>query len=79
MSASGIAIKINPVEHAAIGFWEVIKNIFTHLALYRKAVSIMKKEMPDDGILVDYVPSIAVTPELQQKLLVTNPNKLYWS
>ena len=39
----------------------------------------MKKEMPDDGILVDYVPSIAVTPELQTKLLVTNPNNLYWS
>lgn len=39
----------------------------------------MKKEMPDDGILVDYVPSIAVTKELQQKLLVTNPNNLYWS
>lgn len=39
----------------------------------------MKKEMPDDGILVDYVPSIATTPELQQKLLVTNPNNLYWT
>jgi 2-pyrone-4,6-dicarboxylate lactonase len=39
----------------------------------------MKKEMPDDGILVDYVPSIATTPELQEKLLVTNPTKLYWS
>ncbi|BDU10482.1 2-pyrone-4,6-dicarboxylate hydrolase [Aurantimicrobium sp. INA4] len=39
----------------------------------------MKTEMPDDGILVDYVPSIAVTPELQEKLLVTNPNTLYWS
>lgn len=39
----------------------------------------MKKEMPDDGILVDYVPSIAATPELQDKLLVTNPNNLYWS
>jgi 2-pyrone-4,6-dicarboxylate lactonase len=39
----------------------------------------MKTEMPDDGILVDYVPSIATTPELQEKLLVTNPNKLYWS
>ena len=39
----------------------------------------MKTEMPDDGILVDYVPSIAATPELQEKLLVTNPNKLYWS
>ena len=39
----------------------------------------MKSEMPDDGILVDYVPSIAVSPELQKKLLVTNPNNLYWS
>ena len=39
----------------------------------------LKKEMPDDGILVDYVPSIAVTQELQVKLLVTNPNILYWS
>jgi 2-pyrone-4,6-dicarboxylate lactonase len=39
----------------------------------------MKKEMPDDGILVDYVPSIATTPVLQQKLLVTNPTNLYWS
>jgi len=39
----------------------------------------MKKEMPDDGILVDYVPSIATTANLQQKLLVTNPTTLYWS
>jgi len=39
----------------------------------------MKTEMPDDGILVDYVPSIAPTAELQEKLLVTNPNNLYWS
>jgi len=39
----------------------------------------MKKEMPDDGILVDYVPSIATTSALQQKLLVTNPTNLYWS
>ena len=39
----------------------------------------MKKEMPDDGILVDYVPSIATTQSLQEKLLVQNPNQLYWS
>lgn len=39
----------------------------------------MKNEMPDDGILVDYVPSIATTEALQKKLLVTNPNNLYWS
>ncbi|MDR6639484.1 amidohydrolase family protein [Paenarthrobacter nitroguajacolicus] len=39
----------------------------------------MRNEMPDDGILVDYVPSIATTQDLQEKLLVTNPNTLYWS
>jgi 2-pyrone-4,6-dicarboxylate lactonase len=39
----------------------------------------LKNEMPDDGKLVDYVPAIATTPELQQKLLVTNPTNLYWS
>lgn len=39
----------------------------------------MKNEMPDDGILVDYVPSVATTATLQKKLLVTNPTTLYWS
>ena len=39
----------------------------------------MVKEAPDDGILVDYIPKIAVTAELQQKLLVNNPMRLYWS
>ena len=39
----------------------------------------MKNHMPDDGILVDYVPSIATTASLQEKLLVTNPTTLYWS
>lgn len=39
----------------------------------------MKTEMPDDGILLDYVPSIARTSTLQSKLLVANPNHLYWS
>lgn len=39
----------------------------------------MKSHMPDDGDLVDYIPSIATTPELQRKLLVDNPRRLYWS
>jgi len=39
----------------------------------------MKKEAPDDGVLVDIIPKIATTPALQQKLLVDNPMKLYWS
>ena len=38
----------------------------------------LKDHMPDDGLLVDFIPQIAPTAELQQKLLVTNPMKLYW-
>lgn len=38
----------------------------------------LKSHMPDDGLLVDFIPSIARTPELQQKLLVENPTRLYW-
>jgi 2-pyrone-4,6-dicarboxylate lactonase len=39
----------------------------------------MKSHMPDDGKLVDYIPRIATTPELQRKLLVDNPTRLYWA
>ena len=39
----------------------------------------MKSHMPDDGKLVDYLPRIATTPELQRKLLVDNPMRLYWT
>ncbi len=39
----------------------------------------MPVEAPDDGVLVDIIPKIAVTAELQRKLLVDNPMRLYWS
>jgi len=39
----------------------------------------MKSHMPDDGNLVDFIPKIAVTAELQRKLLVDNPMRLYWN
>jgi 2-pyrone-4,6-dicarboxylate lactonase len=38
----------------------------------------LKNHMPDDGLLVDFIPLIATTPELQRKLLVDNPVRLYW-
>jgi len=38
----------------------------------------MPKEAPDDGVLVDMIPKVAPTAELQKKLLVDNPMKLYW-
>ncbi|KRE40790.1 amidohydrolase family protein [Knoellia sp. Soil729] len=34
--------------------------------------------MPDDGLLVDWIPRIATTAEQQQALLVDNPMRLYW-
>jgi 2-pyrone-4,6-dicarboxylate lactonase len=34
--------------------------------------------MPDDGLLVDFIPGIATTKVLQRKLLVDNPMRLYW-
>ena len=39
----------------------------------------METRIPDDGRLVDVIPRIAVTGELQRKLLVDNPMRLYWS
>jgi 2-pyrone-4,6-dicarboxylate lactonase len=38
----------------------------------------MKSHMPDDGNLVDLVPRIAPTEDLQRRLLVDNPMRLYW-
>jgi 2-pyrone-4,6-dicarboxylate lactonase len=39
----------------------------------------MKTHMPDDGDLVDLLPRIAPTAELQRRLLVDNPMRLYWN
>jgi len=38
----------------------------------------LKNHMPDDGLLVDWIPHIATTEEAQKKLLVDNPMRLYW-
>ena len=38
----------------------------------------LKDHMPDDGLLVDFIAQVAATPELQRKLLVDNPTRLYW-
>jgi len=38
----------------------------------------MTTHAPDDGKLVDFIARIAVTEELQRKLLVDNPMRLYW-
>ena len=38
----------------------------------------MQDAIPEDGALVDMIPRIAPTAELQRKLLVDNPLRLYW-
>ena len=38
----------------------------------------MKSHMPDDGLLVDFIPRIATGPAQQRALLVDNPVRLYW-
>jgi 2-pyrone-4,6-dicarboxylate lactonase len=38
----------------------------------------MTEYAPDDGVTVNWIPSIAPTTDLQQKLLVDNPTRLYW-
>ena len=38
----------------------------------------LKTHMPDDGALVNLIPRVAPTEELQHKLLIDNPMRLYW-
>jgi 2-pyrone-4,6-dicarboxylate lactonase len=38
----------------------------------------LRSHMPDDGQLVDLIPRIAPSAELQRRLLVDNPLRLYW-
>ncbi|MDP3675781.1 MAG: amidohydrolase family protein [Novosphingobium sp.] len=39
----------------------------------------MQDAIPDDGHLVDMIPRIAPTADLQQRLMVSNPERLYWA
>jgi 2-pyrone-4,6-dicarboxylate lactonase len=38
----------------------------------------LKDHMPDDGLLVDFIPQVAAASDLQELLLVDNPMRLYW-
>lgn len=39
----------------------------------------MQDNIPDDGHLVNMIPRIAVTADLQRRMLVDNPMRLYWA
>ncbi len=38
----------------------------------------LKDHMPDDGLLVDFIPHVAPSAAAQRRLLVDNPMRLYW-
>ena len=48
------------------------------IGLFGSFVKDSVNENSDVDLLVDFIPQIAVTPSLQQKLLVDNPTRLYW-
>lgn len=39
----------------------------------------MKSHAPDDGLLTDLIPEIAPSTEAREKLLIKNPERLYWA
>ena len=39
----------------------------------------LKGHVPDDGLLVDWIARIATTDDFRRKLLVSNPDRLYWA
>jgi 2-pyrone-4,6-dicarboxylate lactonase len=39
----------------------------------------MQDNIPDDGHLVDMIPRIAVSEDLQRRMLVDNPMRMYWA
>jgi 2-pyrone-4,6-dicarboxylate lactonase len=39
----------------------------------------MRTHTPDEGQLVDFIPHIAPSADLQRKLLIDNPMRLYWA
>jgi 2-pyrone-4,6-dicarboxylate lactonase len=66
-----------------------IAELGWHVVIYFEAIDLpdlwdfwphpnLRDHMPDDGLLVDFIPHIAATAERQRKLLVDNPMRLYW-
>jgi lipid-A-disaccharide synthase len=53
MRAAGIDMRLDPVRHAAMGYWEVLKTLPFHLSLFFSAKNIIKKEKPDVLVVID--------------------------
>jgi 2-pyrone-4,6-dicarboxylate lactonase len=73
--------KIGPHEYAdVVPFAKRVVELFPDRVLWGTdwPHPNMTTHAPDDGKLVDFIPRIATTAELQRKLLVDNPMRLYW-
>lgn len=53
MRAAGIDVKLDPVKHAVMGYWEALKTLPFHLGLLLKAEAVIKKEKPDVLVVID--------------------------
>lgn len=54
MISSGIKVKVDSSELGVVGIFEVFKNIFTFINIFRYLVKEAAKERPDAVILIDY-------------------------
>ena len=54
MIASGIPVKVDSTELGVMGVIEVMKLLFTFIAIYFKLVKAARRERPDAVVLIDY-------------------------
>ncbi len=54
LRAAGVKVVLPLVDYAIVGFRQVLTRLFPILRIYRRALSIIKKERPDALVVVDY-------------------------
>lgn len=53
MCSAGIDVRLDPVKHAVMGYWEALLSMPVHLGLFFRACAILKKEKPDVLVVID--------------------------
>ncbi|MEJ8571992.1 amidohydrolase family protein [Microbaculum marinum] len=73
--------RAGPPYHDAVPFARTLVETFPDRVLWGTdwPHPNIRKNMPDDGALVDLLPLMAPTAALMQALLVDNPTRLYWA
>ena len=54
MAAADIDLKVDSTELGVVGVIEVLKHIFTFVAIFFRLVRAAKQERPDEVVLIDY-------------------------